>query len=181
MLSESQLFEKARAIRLLVLDVDGVLTDGRLYYGPQGEALKVFNTLDGHGIKLLQRTGVRVAIITGRRGDALLARARDLGIEWIQQGREDKFAALQEMLAETPFALHEIACMGDDWPDLLVMTRVGLALTVANAHAEVKARAHWQSHSRGGEGAVREACDLLMRAQNSFAQAMAEYAADDEA
>lgn len=180
MLSETQLLEKARGIRLLVLDVDGVLTDGSLYYGPQGEALKVFNTLDGHGIKLLQRTGVRVAIITGRRGDAILSRARDLGIEWIQQGREDKFVALQEMLAPAPIPLDEIACMGDDWPDLTVMTRVGLAMTVANAHVEVKARAHWQSHCRGGHGAVREACDLLMRAQNSFARVLAEYAAGDE-
>lgn len=188
MLNDATLLEKARAIRLLVLDVDGVLTDGRLYYGDQGEALKVFNTLDGHGIKMLQRAGVKVAIITGRRGDALLARARDLGIDWIQQGREDKFVALQEMLAgnptttapkalhETPIALHEIACMGDDWPDLAVMTRVGLALTVANAHPEVKARAHWQSQSRGGEGAVREACDLLLRAHNRFDQILAEYA-----
>lgn len=180
MLSESQLLDKARVIRLLVLDVDGVLTDGSLYYGAQGEALKVFNTLDGHGIKLLQRSGVRVAIITGRRGEAIVSRARDLGIEWIQQGREDKFVALQEMLAAAPIPLHEIACMGDDWPDLTVMTRVGLALTVANAHSEVKARAHWQSHARGGQGAVREACDLLMRAQNSFTRALAEYAADDE-
>lgn len=178
MLSESKLLEKARTIRLLVLDVDGVLTDGSLYYGPQGEALKVFNTLDGHGIKLLQRTGVRVAIITGRRGDAVLSRARDLGIEWIQQGREDKFVALQEMLAADPIPLNEIACMGDDWPDLLIMSRVGLGFTVANAHPEVAARAHWQSAKLGGQGAVREACDLLMRAQDSFVQALGEYALD---
>lgn len=180
MLSESQLQERARAIRLLVLDVDGVLTDGSLYYGSQGEALKVFNTLDGHGIKLLQKTGVRVAIITGRRGEAILSRARDLGIEWIQQGREDKFNALEEMLAGNPIPLQQIAFMGDDWPDLTVMTRVGLALTVANAHSEVTARAHWQSQFCGGQGAVREACDLLMRAQNSFNRVLAEYAADDE-
>mgnify|MGYP006173434345 CR=1 FL=1 len=179
MLSESQLLEKARAIRLLVLDVDGVLTDGSLYYGAQGETLKVFNTLDGHGIKMLQRSGVRVAIITGRRGEAILSRAHDLGIEWIQQGREDKFVALKEMLAPAPIPLNEIACMGDDWPDLTVMTRVGLALTVANAHTEVKARAHWQSHNCGGRGAVREACDLLMRAQNSFDRILADYAAGD--
>ncbi|MCR6650649.1 MAG: HAD hydrolase family protein [Cellvibrionaceae bacterium] len=184
-MSDATLFEdptllkKARAIRLLVLDVDGVLTDGRLYYGAQGEALKVFNTLDGHGIKMLQRAGVKVAIITGRRGEALLARARDLGIDWIQQGREDKFVALQEMLAAEPIPLDEIACMGDDWPDLAVMTRVGLSLTVANAHPEVKARAHWLSQNRGGEGAVREACDLLLRAQNHFQQILGEYAARD--
>jgi len=181
MLSESELLQKARAVRLLVLDVDGVLTDGSLYYGPQGEALKVFNTLDGHGVKLLQKTGVRVAIITGRRGDAILSRARDLGIEWIQQGREDKFDALQEMLIAEPIPLNQIACMGDDWPDLRIMTRVGLALTVPNAHPEVKARAHWVSASAGGLGAVREACDLLMRAQDSFGRSLQEYVTVDEA
>lgn len=175
MLSDTELYQRARAIRLLVLDVDGVMTDGRLYYGAAGEALKVFNTLDGHGIKLLQRNGISVAIITGRRGDAVLSRARDLGIEMIQQGREDKFDALQEMLAERPTPLNEIACMGDDWPDLAVMTRVGLALTVPNAHPEVKKRAHWQSGRKGGEGAVREACDLLMQAQGLAAASLAAY------
>ncbi|MBC6907298.1 phenylphosphate carboxylase subunit delta [Saccharophagus sp. K07] len=175
MLSESELQQKAQAIRLLVLDVDGILTDGRLFYGASGETLKVFNTLDGHGIKMAQKNGIQVALITGRRGEALMSRAKDLGIEWIQQGREDKFDALQEMIAGKSIGLHEIACMGDDWPDLSIMCRVGLALTVPNAHDEVIARAHWQSKRRGGEGAVREACDMLMRAKGSFAAALAAY------
>lgn len=173
--------QRARRIRLLILDVDGVLTDGRLYYGADGEALKVFNTLDGHGVKMLRRSGVEVAVITGRRSPAMLRRCQDLGIAWVQQGREDKWEALQELLAEHPFALSDIACMGDDWPDLAIMTRVGLALTTRNAHPAVQARAHWQSRHRGGEGAVREACDLLMTAQGTFDDALAAYLAPDTA
>lgn len=175
MLSESELQLRAKAIRLLVLDVDGVLTDGSLYYGPTGETLKIFNTLDGHGIKLAQRNGIRIALITGRRGEATLSRAKELGIEWIQQGREDKFDALQELLADKSIELREVACMGDDWPDLAIMTRAGLALTVPNAHPEVIARAHWQSSRPGGAGAVREACDLLMKAQDSYDSALTAY------
>lgn len=175
MLNTVELQNKAIAIRLLVLDVDGILTDGRIYYGAQGEALKVFNTLDGHGLKMLMRHGVQVAIITGRKGDAITSRAKDLGIQLIKQGREDKFDALLELLQEHPFSLDSIACMGDDWPDLTVMTRVGLALTVPNAHPEVKTLSHWQSQSRGGEGAVREACDLLLKAQGNYQNALSAY------
>ena len=175
MLNQTELTERARQIRLLVLDVDGVLTDGRLYYGADGEVLKVFNTLDGHGLKMLQRSGVQVAIITGRRGPAILQRAQDLGITLIQQGREDKFQALQELLLGSNHQLQEIACMGDDWPDLAIMRRVGLALTVPNAHPVVLEYADWISQRTGGEGAVREACDLLMRAQNTFSDALAHY------
>jgi len=175
MLNQTELIAKARQIRLLVLDVDGVLTDGRLYYGAAGEQLKVFNTLDGHGLKMLQKSGVQVALITGRKGDAILQRARDLGISMIQQGREDKLQALQELLLGTDYQLQEIACMGDDWPDLKVMRRVGLALTVPNAHATLLEHADWISQRTGGEGAVREACDLLMQAQNTFAEALAHY------
>lgn len=175
MLSQTELMARASQIRLLVLDVDGVLTDGRLYYGAGGEQLKVFNTLDGHGLKLLQKSGVQVALITGRKGEAVLQRARDLGISLIQQGREDKLQALQELLVNNDYQLQQIACMGDDWPDLLVMRRVGLSLTVPNAHATVQEYADWTSQRMGGEGAVREACDLLMRAQNTFADALAHY------
>jgi 3-deoxy-D-manno-octulosonate 8-phosphate phosphatase (KDO 8-P phosphatase) len=175
-----QLLERARLIRLLVLDVDGVLTDGRLYFGNAGEEFKSFCTLDGHGIKLLQKSGVKVAIITGRRSELVARRSRDLGVNLLVQGREDKWDALQEILAEpgqfdpvpTP---HEIAFMGDDWPDLTVMCRVGLALTVPSAHAEVAARAHWQSQFAAGGGAVREACDLIMKAQGTYPAALASY------
>ncbi len=184
MLSVDELKTRASKIRWLLLDVDGVLTDGRLYFGNQGEEYKSFNTLDGQGIKALQKTGVKVGIITGRTSNLVAKRANDLGIELIIQGREDKWHALQELLAEAAIRdrapnLTDIAFMGDDWPDLSVMTRVGLALCVANAHESVAERADWQSKRRGGEGAVREACDLIMRAQGSFDKSLAEYLKHD--
>lgn len=167
--------ERARRIKLLMLDVDGVLTDGRLYFSNSGDELKTFSTLDGHGIKLLQRSGIKVGIITGRKSELVAKRARELGIELLIQGREDKWTALQEILAIEHFEREEIAFMGDDWPDLAVMSRVGLALTVSHAHPSVVERAHWQSQFRGGEGAVREACELIMHAQGTFAAALAHY------
>lgn len=175
--------QRAKAIRLLMLDVDGVLTDGKLYFGNNGEEMKTFCTLDGHGIKMLQKSGVRVGIITGRKSELVRRRASDLGITILLQGREDKWHALQELFAdktlfETPVAPENIAFMGDDWPDLTVMSRVGLALTVANAHHSVAERAHWQSHLRGGEGAVRDACDMIMKAQNTFERALSYYLPD---
>jgi 3-deoxy-D-manno-octulosonate 8-phosphate phosphatase (KDO 8-P phosphatase) len=166
---------KVSRIKLLLLDVDGVLTDGRLYFSNQGDEFKSFNTLDGAGIKLLQKSGVKVGIITGRTSNLVAKRASDLGIKILIQGREDKWDALQEILLEHPYALEEIAFMGDDWPDLTVMSRVGLALAPANGHFSVLERAHWQSRLRGGEGAVREACDLIMHAQNSFDQMLKPY------
>lgn len=168
---------RARRIKLLLLDVDGVLTDGRLYFSNQGDEFKTFSTLDGHGIKMLQKSGVRVGIITGRTSSLVARRASDLGIEILVQGREDKWEALQEILTQYPVELNEIAFMGDDWPDLTIMCRVGLALAPANSHLSVTERAHWQSRARGGEGAVREACDMLMKAQNSFDQLLKTYLA----
>lgn len=170
-----ELRERAARIKLLLLDVDGVLTDGRLYFGNQGEEYKSFCTLDGQGIKALQKTGVNVGIITGRTSNLVARRASDLGIAILVQGREDKWEALQEILQHHPIALDDIAFMGDDWPDLGVMSRVGLAFTVANAHVSVAARAHWQSRERGGEGAVRAACDLIMQAQGTFDAVLASY------
>lgn len=175
-----QLQERAQRIKLLILDVDGVLTDGRLYFSNSGDEFKTFSTLDGHGIKLLQSSGVKVGIISGRSSELVKKRARDLGITLVIQGREDKWTALQEALNDTthfaaPLPLEHIAFMGDDWPDLTVMCRVGLALTVPNAHISVAERAHWQSQARGGEGAVREACDLIMHAQGTFSAALARY------
>lgn len=172
-----ELRERAARIKLLLLDVDGVLTDGKLYFGNNGEEFKAFSTLDGHGIKLLQKSGVKVGIITGRTSNLVARRANDLGINILVQGREDKWDALQEILQEHPLQLNEIAFMGDDWPDLSVMTCVGLALAVANAHTSVAARAHWQSRERGGDGAVRAACDLIMQAQGTFDTALARYLA----
>lgn len=167
--------DKARQVRLLLLDVDGVMTDGRLYFGNNGSELKAFNILDGHGIKMLQASGVQVGIITGRRSELVAGRAKNLGIEILVQGREDKLAALQEIIAGREITLQQTAFMGDDYPDLPPLRRVGLALTVANAHPVVAAQAHWQSSKRGGEGAVREACDMIMQAQGSFDAALAKY------
>ncbi len=174
---DSNLQARARKIKLLLLDVDGVLTDGRLYFSNSGEEFKAFCTLDGQGIKLLQASGVRVGIITGRESQLVARRARDLGVELLVQGREDKWAALEEILKHEPLPLEQIAFMGDDWPDLTVMTRVGLALTVPNAHSSVSQRAHWGSQRGGGEGAVREACDLLLEAQGNLDKALEAYLA----
>lgn len=178
----SQTFElnadvKARAskIRLLLLDVDGVLTDGKLYFSNEGSESKAFNTLDGHGIKMLRNSGVEVGIITGRTSKLLEKRASDLGIQLLIQGREDKFTALKELLDHFPCQLDEIAFMGDDWPDLTVMCKVGLALSVAGAHMAVAERAHWLSSREGGKGAVREACDMIMIAQNTYDEALSAY------
>ncbi len=176
-LAEPELRARANRIKLLLLDVDGVLTDGHLYFSNQGDEFKAFSTLDGHGIKMLQKSGVNVGIITGRTSNLVAKRASDLGIKILIQGREDKWDALQEILREHPLALEEIAFMGDDWPDLTVMCRVGLAFTPANGHSSVVERSHWQSQARGGQGAVREACDLLMKAQNTFDQILKPYLA----
>lgn len=165
----------ARQIRLLLLDVDGVLTDGRLYFGNNGEELKAFHIQDGLGIKLLQRQGIAVGIITGRTSALLARRARELGIELIIQGREDKSCALDELLQVYPVPLEQIAFMGDDLPDLGVMARVGLAMTVANCSSTVARRAHWQSARCGGEGAVREAAEFLLGAQGKLDTALEPY------
>lgn len=174
-LNIGKLQQKAAKIRLLLLDVDGVLTDGKLYFNSEGNESKAFHTLDGHGIKQLRRSGVEVGIITGRSSRIVAKRAADLGVEKLLQGREDKFIAMQELLQAFPCELNEIAFMGDDYPDLTVMTRIGLALTAPDAHPEVVSRAHWQSSRAGGCGAVREACDLIMKAQNSYYGALAGY------
>ncbi|MFC6632592.1 KdsC family phosphatase [Microbulbifer taiwanensis] len=173
--TEDQLNEALKKVRWLLLDVDGVLTDGKLYFDNNGNELKTFNTLDGHGIKMLQKSGVRVAIITGRRSAVVERRTHDLGISKLIQGREDKFAALQELFADEPCRLEDIAYVGDDYPDLLVMTRIGCPISVPNAAPPVRERALWITEARGGEGAVREVCDRIMQAQGTFDTALAPY------
>ncbi|WP_444940948.1 KdsC family phosphatase [Microbulbifer sp. ZKSA004] len=172
---EQKLNDSLKNIRWLVLDVDGVLTDGKLYFDNSGNELKTFHTLDGHGIKMLQNSGVRVAIITGRRSNVVERRAHDLGINKLIQGREDKFAALQELLSEESCRLEDIAYVGDDYPDLLVMTKVGCPIAPPNAAPPVRERALWITEARGGEGAVREVCDRIMIAQGTFDAALAPY------
>jgi 3-deoxy-D-manno-octulosonate 8-phosphate phosphatase (KDO 8-P phosphatase) len=161
---------RGRQIRLLALDVDGVLTDGRVIYGSDGSELKAFNIKDGLGIKLLQRAGIDVALITGRQSDIVSRRAAELGIDEVIQGREDKLVALRELCQRRSLGLEQCAYMGDDLPDLAAIQAAGLGMTVADAVAVVRARAHWCSAAVGGAGAVREACEWLLRVQGSWQQ-----------
>jgi 3-deoxy-D-manno-octulosonate 8-phosphate phosphatase (KDO 8-P phosphatase) len=169
------LAQRAQAIRLLLLDVDGVLTDGTLYFSDDGERLKAFHIQDGLGIKLLRASGVQVAIVTGRRSQALAQRARELGVEQLFQGAEDKLAAFSALLAAHRLEPAQTACMGDDLPDLPLLTRCGLALTVPEAPEAIRSRAHYVTRRGGGHGAVREVCELLMQAQGTLARALDDY------
>jgi 3-deoxy-D-manno-octulosonate 8-phosphate phosphatase (KDO 8-P phosphatase) len=168
--------ERAARVRLFVLDVDGVLTDGRLYFGPQGEAMKAFDVRDGHGIKLLREAGIDVAILTARRSDIVAARARELGIERLTQGAGDKLAGFDALAAAAGVPADACAYMGDDWPDLPVFRRVAFAATVADAAPEVQALAHWVATAPGGRGAVREAAHFVLRAQGRFDALLARHA-----
>jgi len=167
--------DKAQSVKLLALDVDGVLTDGRIYYGNNGEELKAFNIKDGLGIKLLQRAGVAVAIITGRESEIVSRRAGELGIAEIIQGREDKREALVELCKRLDLSLTDCAYMGDDLPDLAAIQSVGLGLTVADAASCLRESAHWCSTRRGGDGAVREACELILAAKGVLSNFEAGY------
>jgi 3-deoxy-D-manno-octulosonate 8-phosphate phosphatase (KDO 8-P phosphatase) len=148
-----------------VLDIDGVLTDGRLYFSPRGEALKVFHVRDGHGIKLIMQSGVEVAAVSGRRSAAVTARMRELGVRHLVQGCDDKVAALGTLLRRLGIDPLAAACLVDDTPDLPLMASVGFAAAVADAHPLVKSAAHWVSAAPGGTGAVRELCDAILRAR----------------
>ena len=153
------------AIRLLVLDVDGVLTDGRLRYGPDGERDKVFHVRDGLGIRTLAAAGVTIAVISGRDSAAVARRCAELGIRELQQGVGDKAAALAGLLARLRLAPRDCACIGDDTPDVPMMRQVGLAIAVADAHLDARRAAHRRTRLAGGAGAVREVCDLLLAAR----------------
>ncbi len=167
--------QAARAVKVVLLDVDGVLTDGRLYYSESGHEMKAFNIQDGLGIKLLQKSGIEVGIITGRTSELLKRRAAELGIERLVQGREDKLTALQEILPELQVTLDEIAYMGDDLPDLAVIRRVGFGATVGNGGELVAKHAKWQATRSGGEGAVRELAELILAAQDRLDASVSEY------
>ena len=156
----------ASAIRLLVLDVDGVLTDGRLYFGPRGEALKVFDVRDGYGLVALQRAGVAVAVISGRSSRAVSARCRELGIRHVHQGVADKPAVFERLRARLRLARTACACVGDDLPDVPLMKSVALSFAVADAHPAARRAAGAVTRLGGGRGAVREVCDLLLAARS---------------
>jgi 3-deoxy-D-manno-octulosonate 8-phosphate phosphatase (KDO 8-P phosphatase) len=152
-------------IQLLILDVDGVLTDGRLYFAARGEALKVFHVRDGHGIKLLMAAGVAVAALSGRRSGAVAARMRELRVAHVVQGCNDKVAALHRLTERLDLDPLNCACICDDTPDLPLMSAVGLGCAVADAHPVVLSAAHWIAKANGGNGAVRELCDAVLRAR----------------
>ena len=159
------LHELAARVRLLALDVDGVLTDGRLYFDSQGNELKAFNSRDGLGLKALQKFGIQLAIITGRKSPMVAVRATQLKIEYVYQGSNDKLEAYMDLLGKTGLAAEQVCYAGDDWIDLPVLRRVGLSVTVPDADEEVKKRVHWVTSRAGGQGAVREICDLILAAQ----------------
>ncbi len=171
---------RAAAVRLLVLDVDGVLTDGRLYFGADGESMKVFDVRDGHGVKLLREAGIEVAILSGRSSPIVERRASELGITRVIQGAADKGNALASLAGELGTALEHCAYIGDDWPDLDALARAGFAATVADAAPEVRRVAHWSSSSPGGRGAVRELAEFILRAQGCFESAVGRHGAGDD-
>lgn len=171
-----ELLLKAQDVRVAFFDVDGVLTDGGLYFSGEGEVLKRFHTLDGHGLKMLQKAGITPAVVTGRDSPALRLRLRNLGVEHARFGTEDKVPAAEAILQSLGLQWSETAAMGDDWPDLPVLQRSAFACAPANSHDEVLAMADWVTVRRGGEGAVRELCDLLLAARGAYAGLLAEYA-----
>lgn len=161
----SELRQLAAGIRLAVFDIDGVFTDGRIWIGSDGVEYKSFSVRDGFGIKALIAAGIEVAIISGRASPAVNQRMAELGVERVVQGREDKLAALQELLRETRLEAAQVAYLGDDTPDVPAMRAVGLAGAVADAHADALAASAWVSTLPGGHGAVREFCELLLQAR----------------
>jgi 3-deoxy-D-manno-octulosonate 8-phosphate phosphatase (KDO 8-P phosphatase) len=164
-----ELLLQAQGVRAAIFDVDGVLTDGRLYIGEHGETFKAFHTLDGHGLKLLAAGGIEPLVVSGRDSAALRRRLSDLGITHIALGAGEKMAAAQPLLDALQLAWSEVAVIGDDWPDAPLMQRARLACAVPDAHVEVRAIAHHVTLARGGHGAAREFCDLLLCAAGRYA------------
>jgi len=168
-------YEKAQRLHLAVFDVDGVLTDGTLYYTDSGEEMKAFNVRDGHGMKMLQASGVRLAIITSRVSRCVELRAQNLGIDLLFQGVSDKLAAFEQLLGREKLDAAAAAYMGDDLIDLPVLQRCGLAVAVPEAPPAVRQQAHYVTQAPGGRGAARELCELIMRAQGTFDAQLAAY------
>jgi 3-deoxy-D-manno-octulosonate 8-phosphate phosphatase (KDO 8-P phosphatase) len=165
----------ARQIRLLILDVDGVMTDGGLQFDNQGEEYKTFNSLDGHGIRMLLECGIEIAVITGRNSGIVNHRMNELGVRHIYQGYRDKLLAYEKLLQDTDFEPEQTAYVGDDLPDLPLMRKVGLAIAVQNAHGFVKQHCDWVTTARGGNGAVREVTDFILQAQSLLAARQDRY------
>lgn len=168
---------KAQQIAMVIFDVDGVLTDGSLFLGDDGQEYKAFNSKDGHGMKMLQAAGIQIAIITGRTSEVVRIRMQSLGIERVFQGIHDKREAYEQLKQSVGLSDAQIAYVGDDVVDLPVMTQVGLAIAVADAHPLVRQHAHWTASLGGGRGAAREVCELLMDAQGKLDGALQAYLA----
>jgi len=171
----SKIISKAENIRLVIFDIDGVLTNGGLQFDAEGREYKTFNSLDGHGIRMLLECGIQAAVITGRQSRMVDRRMDELGVKLVFQGYRDKRPAFVELLNRTGFEKSQIAYMGDDLPDLSIMSQVGLAIAVQNAHTYVKQQADWTTEASGGAGAAREAIDLILNAQNLLEAKQASY------
>jgi 3-deoxy-D-manno-octulosonate 8-phosphate phosphatase (KDO 8-P phosphatase) len=172
---EREEIRKAKDVRLLILDVDGVLTDGKIIYTDGGEEIKSFNVKDGHGLKLLMRAGIEVAVITGRRSRVVEHRCKDLGISCVFQGCKDKIEAYHRLLKEKNLTDDEVGFVGDDLTDIPVLERVGFSATVADGTEEVKQRVHYVARAKGGEGAVREICEAICKLQNKWDEVTQRY------
>ncbi len=169
------ILEKAARVELVVFDVDGVLTDGSLYIGDDGQEYKAFHSRDGHGMKLLQEAGVEIGIITGRTSRVVEHRMASLGIEHVYQGQLEKLPAFQDLTRKLELAPQNVAYVGDDVVDLPIMVRVGLAIAVADAHPMVTRHAHWQTASSGGRGAARDVCELILDARSGLQDVFSQY------
>jgi len=174
-LKQNELNTRLRKVRLVIFDVDGVLTDGTVYIRPDGRELKAFNVLDGTGIKYLQRAGLEVALLSGRRSSAVSVRARELGIKHVIQSSKIKMQGLDKLLRATGFSVDEVCFAGDDLPDIPVMRKVGVGGAGANARPEVLAVAQWVTDTPGGKGAAREVAERLLKAQDKWKTIMSRY------
>lgn len=169
------ILEKAAQIKLVIFDVDGVLTNGSLFYGDDGQEYKAFHSRDGHGMKMLQKSGVEIGIITGRTSKVVEHRMENLGVQHVYQGKLEKLPAFEELISKLGVKPDEVAYVGDDVVDLPILTRVGLAIAVADAHNLVKQHAHWQTPHGGGQGAAREVCELIMEARGTLDAELRSY------
>jgi 3-deoxy-D-manno-octulosonate 8-phosphate phosphatase (KDO 8-P phosphatase) len=174
------ILHKAKQIELVIFDIDGVLTDGSLFMGDDGQEYKAFNSKDGHGIRMLLDGGVDIAIITGRQSEVVKHRAHDLGISRIYQGKRDKLPAFIELLEDTKLSAEQVAYVGDDVVDLPVMSKVGLAICVQDGHDFVKKHAHWITNARGGRGAGREVCEMILAAKGKLDAMLESYVSSNK-
>jgi 3-deoxy-D-manno-octulosonate 8-phosphate phosphatase (KDO 8-P phosphatase) len=169
------ILDKAKKIELVIFDVDGVMTNGSLFMGDDGQEYKAFNSLDGHGMRMLQEGGINAAIITGRKSNVVEHRMKDLGITRVYQGYRDKIPAYEALMDDVGLATDQVAYVGDDVVDLPIMTRVGFAIAVQDAHPYVKKHAHWITQNSGGQGAVRDVCELILEARGLLTQTLESY------